>query len=134
MVLAMIMYFSGFTPEQKTHRGKLVETGQRIEQILPLPDQNTDQRGWQVVLLSNKACQNRCALWKNNLGQIKQALGKDRDRVNWRHAINSSQQPPTTYVWLADPLGNLVLRYSINQPPQDLLKDLKRLLRVSKIG
>jgi len=37
-------------------------------------------------------------------------------------------------VWVVDPNGNLVLRYNLAQPPEDLLKDLRRLLKVSRIG
>ncbi|MEH6651550.1 MAG: hypothetical protein V7707_16105 [Motiliproteus sp.] len=37
-------------------------------------------------------------------------------------------------IWLADPLGNMVLHYRLDQSPQELMKDLKRLLKVSKVG
>lgn len=37
-------------------------------------------------------------------------------------------------VLLVDPLGNLVMRYAPGTAPQDLLKDLTRLLRLSQIG
>jgi cytochrome oxidase Cu insertion factor (SCO1/SenC/PrrC family) len=38
------------------------------------------------------------------------------------------------YLYLVDPLGNLVLGYPPHTKPEDLLKDLQRLLRISQIG
>ena len=37
-------------------------------------------------------------------------------------------------VYLVDPLGNLFMRYSTDVNPSDILKDLRRLLKYSKIG
>ena len=37
-------------------------------------------------------------------------------------------------VWLVDPLGNLILRYPPGYQSRGLLEDLKRLLKLSKIG
>ncbi|MBE2293472.1 MAG: cytochrome oxidase assembly protein [Phycisphaerales bacterium] len=36
--------------------------------------------------------------------------------------------------YLLDPLGNLLMRYPVTVDPRGVLKDLKRLLRLSKIG
>lgn len=38
------------------------------------------------------------------------------------------------YIYLIDPLTNLVMRYPAQGDPQGMLKDLKRLLKLSKIG
>ncbi len=40
----------------------------------------------------------------------------------------------TRGVYLVDPIGNLVLRYDFHQAGEPVLKDLKRLLKVSRIG
>ena len=37
-------------------------------------------------------------------------------------------------LWLVDPLGRVVLHHSASQPGKDLLDDLKRLLKLSKVG
>ena len=39
-----------------------------------------------------------------------------------------------SWIYLIDPLGNLLMRYSIANPPRGMLQDLQRLLRLSKIG
>jgi hypothetical protein len=36
--------------------------------------------------------------------------------------------------WLVDPLGNTMMRYPADEPPRGMLEDLKRLLRLSRIG
>lgn len=36
--------------------------------------------------------------------------------------------------FLVDPLGNVMMNYSLTQKPKEILKDLKRLLAVSQIG
>ncbi|MGB6976186.1 MAG: SCO family protein [Gammaproteobacteria bacterium] len=60
------------------------------------------------------------------------------NKQQFRQALQSL--PSTTlalqqgYLYLVDPLGNLVLGYTPNAKPQDLLKDLQRLLRISQIG
>lgn len=38
------------------------------------------------------------------------------------------------WIYLIDPLSNLVMRYPAESDPQGILKDLKRLLKVSRIG
>jgi len=38
------------------------------------------------------------------------------------------------WIYLVDPLGNLLMRYPTTAKPGGMLKDLKRLLRLSKIG
>jgi hypothetical protein len=37
-------------------------------------------------------------------------------------------------LFVVDPLGNLVLRYDVRQPPKGLLSDLQKLLKLSHIG
>ena len=37
-------------------------------------------------------------------------------------------------VFVIDPIGNLMMRYPLDAEPEGMLKDLKRLLKVSKVG
>lgn len=43
-------------------------------------------------------------------------------------------ETPVGQVFLVDPLGNLMMRYNAEAPPEALHEDLKRLLRISRIG
>ncbi len=38
------------------------------------------------------------------------------------------------WIYLLDPLGNLLMRYPVASEPRGMLKDLQRLLRLSKVG
>jgi cytochrome oxidase Cu insertion factor (SCO1/SenC/PrrC family) len=45
-----------------------------------------------------------------------------------------AQHTQRDHIYLIDPLGNLVLRYPRDPDPRKMIKDLTRLLNVSKIG
>lgn len=47
---------------------------------------------------------------------------------------NESAAATAQRVYLIDPFGNLMMRYKAEQGPRDLVKDLGRLLKYSKIG
>ncbi|RGP53945.1 hypothetical protein ASB58_13275 [Pseudomonas abyssi] len=53
--------------------------------------------------------------------------------------LHSLQTQPDSWLigpqlWLVDPLGRVVLHHSASQPGKNLLDDLKRLLKLSKVG
>ena len=52
----------------------------------------------------------------------------------WLARFEVGGEAPVGYLFLVDPLGNLMMRYGDDAPPEALLDDLKRLLRVSRIG
>ncbi|WP_293265662.1 hypothetical protein [Neptunomonas sp.] len=146
MLLAVFLYFSGFSPSSSSQRGELLPPGVTLsdwELIDPTGEKRDANGQWQLLLISKAPCIERCAFWQQQLPQVNQALGKDKDRVIWslvaensnKNALNNAQLiPDENVIWLADPNGNLVLQYSLKQTPKDLLKDLKRLLKVSRIG
>lgn len=146
MLLAMFLYFSDYSPASSSQRGELLPSGITLSdwELVDLTGKKRDANGqWQLLLSSKTPCIERCAYWQQQLPQINQALGKDRDRVIWalvannpnEHQLNNEPLPQIeNAIWLADPNGNLVLQYSLEQTPKDLLKDLKRLLKVSRIG
>jgi cytochrome oxidase Cu insertion factor (SCO1/SenC/PrrC family) len=41
---------------------------------------------------------------------------------------------PRRFIYLVDPLGNLMMRYPADADPAKVIKDLERLLKVSRIG
>jgi cytochrome oxidase Cu insertion factor (SCO1/SenC/PrrC family) len=51
---------------------------------------------------------------------------------NWLPA--APDEPVEATLYLVDPLGNLMMRYPRDPDPSKMLKDLQRLLRVSRIG
>lgn len=58
------------------------------------------------------------------------------DAANRTSLIEAFNQPGRVgeWIYLLDPLGNLLMRYPIDTDPRGLLKDLQRLLKWSKIG
>lgn len=49
-------------------------------------------------------------------------------------AAQSGMDAKQNLIFLIDPLGNLMMRYTSDQLPKPLFKDLKHLLKVSRIG
>jgi cytochrome oxidase Cu insertion factor (SCO1/SenC/PrrC family) len=63
-------------------------------------------------------------------------LGRLRDRGWLDHfALGAGNQPAASgRVYLVDPLGNLMMFYPADGPVRGILKDLQRLLRISRVG
>ena len=139
VILAAIMYFFGImTPAAGKHSGELLRN-QHIShwQLEDL----SDRSHWQLVLTATDDCNARCDGWWEKLDKVHVALGKDRERVLLERVGEGGKdlQAETLEqlgdaVWIVDPLGNLVLKYSMNDQPKQLLRDLRKLLKVSRIG
>lgn len=146
LLLAITLYFTGFAPADSSERGILLPAGTTLD-TLALQQPNgkpfTPDQRWHLVLTHNDHCDDHCKRWQQQLDAVVQSLGKERDRVIWYEVVKrpSAEQLGSekltsleNALWLADPLGNLVLYYPVSHTPADVLKDLKRLLRVSRIG
>ncbi|MFK7890850.1 MAG: SCO family protein [Granulosicoccus sp.] len=65
------------------------------------------------------------------------ATGNNEEIAGFRSQITAAQaamDPLDDAIYLIDPLGNLMLRFAPDLPPESMLKDLKHLLKVSRIG
>lgn len=49
-------------------------------------------------------------------------------------AFPQTDPPDAGNIYLVDPLGNLMMRFPLEDDPKGMLEDLKRLLRLSRIG
>ena len=118
---------------------------------------------WLMIHADGGACLPACVekLWK--IRQLRLTQGKDMERIEriWlitdQAPIDPSLQKeysgtvmlrastefirqfpsastPNAHIWLADPLGNVMLRYPEDADPNRIKKDLIRLLKVSQIG
>jgi len=65
------------------------------------------------------------------VGGDQQSVSGFVDQVS---AAQSKMEPKANIIYLIDPLGNLMMRYTPDQLPRPLFKDLKHLLKVSRIG
>ena len=66
------------------------------------------------------------------LGQYPGLRVLDGDATSFARQFPSTRDPGT--VFLVDPLGNLMLRFGADVPPEDMLDDLEKLLKLSRIG
>ncbi|RMF16269.1 MAG: hypothetical protein D6758_08310 [Gammaproteobacteria bacterium] len=126
------------------------------------PRQADGRRTWLIVLYSAGTCDEACQREAWAMRQVNTALGKDQDRVSRRFVGDSVPMagavPPTLTLspaqhealraalaragivlqpmdrLIIDPHGNAVLYYPAGQSPEDTLQDLRRLLKLSKIG
>ena len=119
---------------------------------------------WTLVHLPDAACGASCMDSLLRSYQIQRALGDDEDRVRlllvlkrpghapaaalpdgtdvtladdaWLAALplTGADHPSPMGIYLVDPQGYLMMRYAADVDQRGLLDDLKRLLKISKIG
>ena len=122
-----------------------------------------DLRGrWHLVQFVGSDCEPACRQRLRDTRQVRNALGNDRlrlrriavagalsarDDVLAGHpdlrvldgdAASFARQFPRPHdsatVFVVDPLGNLMLRFGADVPPEAMLDDLEKLLKLSRIG
>lgn len=127
-------------------------------------DQDFLRHEWSLVYLAREDCSDACRDALYNGRQMRLALGRLMDRVQRVYLyvgeppdadFLATQHPdlllasldgpdgqamldrltgqPEGY-WLVDPLGNAMMRYPPDEPPRGMMEDIKRLLRLSRIG
>lgn len=144
MLLAIVMFYTlSFNPKQTINKGELVKP-QNIKEWQLTYNQLQWQQStqWQILHTQPSRCDShQCLNWRENLPSVIKLLGKDSDRVVLFQVGESNTMLRTPKiaqlgeaVWVVDPLGKVVLRYSPELAPKHLLKDLKKLLKVSGIG
>jgi hypothetical protein len=116
---------------------------------------------WVLVTLDPAACDPRCEKKLFVVRQVRRAQGAGAERMErlWLVtdegrprpallvAIEGSQvepargaaagvfgEDPRGHIYLVDPLGNLMMRYPADPDPSRMIKDLERLLKLSRIG
>jgi hypothetical protein len=119
---------------------------------------------WVLLMADEAPCNDACQRKLFTLRQLRLAQGKDMDRIErlwlirgeeaiapqlavdyrgtWFARAGASdvlQRLPAErsiddYIYLIDPLGNVVLRYSQGADPGKIIKDMTRVLKSSRIG
>jgi cytochrome oxidase Cu insertion factor (SCO1/SenC/PrrC family) len=117
---------------------------------------------WVLLQADRADCDPACREKLFDMRQARLAQGKDRDRVERLWLLLDDGRPPREIAWLCDgvvivqggaafaagplgvdvrdhiflvdPLGRLMLRFPKDADPKRMIKDLERLLRVSRIG
>jgi hypothetical protein len=140
-----------YEPTSTRNRGEL------IQPVLPIAaDESTralfaDNHHWSVLVRFPAECTGPCAERLTLLSRLRQAAGKEMDRVKlvaWVEGEANPGEPWTVFrapeafglvlepgaVALVDPIGNAMMRYRSDADPTDVRKDLAHLLRWSKTG
>ncbi len=119
---------------------------------------------WSLVYVDRGECGEACRTALYNSRQTRLALGRRMDRVQRVYLYTGEAPDPAFIAgehpdlvvaslsgpeaetlaaalpndeerfWLVDPLGNLMMGYAPDAEPKGMLEDLKKLLRVSRIG
>jgi hypothetical protein len=144
LFLAIFMYYSGtLGPSNRVNQGELLQSQSLAQWQLTFENKAWKPGSqWQILhTLPTNCASKQCQIWQQDLPSVVKLLGKDSARVVIHQvgAANTMLQSEKIgqlgeAIWVADPLGNLVLRYSLNLEPKQLLKDLKKLLKISGIG
>jgi hypothetical protein len=118
---------------------------------------------WVLVQIDAAACDAACERKLYFMRQVRRATHRDMPRVERLWIVTDGKSPapallaaiegtliapadnqllaafpaegsPAAYIYLVDPLGNLMLRFPRDPDPSLMLKDLKRLLKASSFG
>ena len=119
---------------------------------------------WLLLMADSGKCGTDCEKKLFTLRQLRLAQGREKERIERIWLINDGAVPAAQaiepfagtwpvqaagsdlvralpaengverYLYLADPLGNLVLRYPADADPSRIIKDITRLLKTSGIG
>lgn len=140
MLAAVMYFFEIMTPAVGKHSGVLLQD-QHISDWQLVGSDHGNLSRWQLLLTVTDDCSVECDGWWEKLDKVHIALGKDRERVllqrigeGGKDLKSETLEQLGDAVWIVDPLGNLVLRYSVSDQPKLLLRDLRKLLKISRIG
>lgn len=175
VVVATLMYVTGWKPSATGNHGELIQPARFIEEISMQsidgkPVKFSELHGkWTMVYFDTSVCPDDCMKQLFNMRQTHIAQGKDQERVQRLFILNDAQAVntlkskladyPDMLVWtgeksvltrlyqdfgieskktteqgsiyLLDPMGNLMMRYSSGIDPAGMRKDLVRLLKYS---
>ena len=155
-IIAKVVLSQGWYETGVTNRGELVEpytTFEQLGQTSPL-----SEKGWQLAYVLPSDCQEQCQQQLHLMQQSHIALGKYQERVV--PVIWTSKQSESTsetmmvmqmndslsekvqagQMLIVDPLGQLVMAYTpeanedLVQLSKDVLADLRKLLKLSRVG
>lgn len=154
-VIALLLQTRWFHWDPQTTRNR----GDLVQPVIALGADDgargvfADGRRWSVLVRIPAPCDAGCARRITLLSRIREAQGKDMQRVQmvawpadaaavepvwtaWRPdaALAARLALDEGAVMLVDPLGNAMMRYRSTADPSDVRKDLAHLLRWSKLG
>lgn len=170
VILAKLALDNDWFNRGATNRGELINPTLDFNLILQESSVPADDPKWHVLFVLPEQCEQKCENALYSLNQIWIALGKESDRmspmvISTPNSDSSKvgelmthetilllktddnnvkkvfKDVATDGIFLADTLGNIMLRYPTNEEKQqavmqsrDILADLRKLLKLSRIG
>jgi hypothetical protein len=145
-----ILYLSDWRPAATSNYGELIPPR-------PLAGAPFDGlRGkWVLVTFDAAACDAYCEKKLYFMRQVRRTQGKEMERIERLWAVTDGGKPrpevvaaiegtrivsfndksfSSDFIYLVDPLGNLMLRFPRDPDPSRMVKDLKQLLKYSRVG
>lgn len=151
-----------FSPEGTSNRGHLILPPIPLADIALAENSLKASGKWQLIFLDSGQCSQACQQRMLLVKQVHLALGKYQSRVQKVALLQTQAHNPlflkqgyqvhqlqveggsqsfqalnpvtNNLVLVADPLGNVMMSYSLEHTGKDMLKDLKKLLKLSRIG
>jgi len=150
-VLGWLAYEYRWLSGQAGNYGELIAPRPVAGPLAPLKGK------WVLVTFDAAACAAVCERKLYIVRQVRRALGKDMDRIERLWVLTDRGKPRpeliaaldgsqvasaqldfpgerTAYIYLVDPLGNLMMRFPGEADPSKMIKDLQRLLKYSSFG
>lgn len=157
-IAASVIAYRWFPPERTTNYGELLLPPSPVP-----PGLAGFPRGrWALVVADTGECPQSCAQKLLVIRQLRLAMGREADRVERVFVVDDGRAPdartlepfagtvvvgatPGTsaagglsrdraHIYLADPNGNVMMRWPAQPDPRRMVKDLERLLKASQIG
>ena len=150
LVLGTAAYMLGWSPGAPSNYGELIP---------PRMTPFDEFRGkWVLVTFDAGACDAYCERKLYVMRQVRRAQGKDMDRIERLWVLTDAGKPradvlaasegtrisrngnmgfpgnAADYIYVVDPLGNLMMRFPRDPDPSRMIKDLQRLMKYSRFG
>ena len=163
LILASLMYkYSEYVPiaSPKSY-GNLIEPVITIEHQSDLYDLLINKKLIFMYVYENESCDLLCEATFYMMQQVRESVGRERQRISNvaivnKSFINSSNKKiinkynkikllnvidnslfdelKKNHLYLVDPLGNIFMYYEKDFNPKGLKKDIKKILKISRIG
>ena len=161
LVVAIALYFGGGMKDAQVNYGTLIEPPIILEAKQHF---DLGVRGrWTLLYVGRQTCDEECQNALVDIRQIRLATGREIDRIErmvWTEvplgstildehpglvALTPTSETATAlerallqldagHIYIIDPIGNIILEYTTNPDRNAFLKDLRKLLKLSRIG
>lgn len=153
VVLGTLAYWSGWSAGRPGNYGELLPP-----RVVAGPPLEAVRGKWVLVSFDAAACDAYCEKKLYFMRQVRRAQGKEMERVERLWVVTDGGKPrpevlaaaenmksthlrvegfpgsTQDHIYLVDPLGNLMMRFPRDPDPSRMIKDLQRLLKLSRFG